>query len=202
MIISSEKKFIFIKTMKTAGSSIEVYLAKQNLGTSIVTPQFPLVPEHIGSYAGGFFDHCPAASVRDWMGETSWNSFYSFCVERDPWEKVLSLYSMLKSRGRKDAENFDSWLEQKIFPINYPIYIDENNQNKIIVSRVLKYENLSSELSDIFLELNIPFNGNLGVNVKGNYRTDRRPARTILTKKQYNLIGDAFSHEITLNGWY
>lgn len=202
MIISSEKKFVFIKTMKTAGSSIEVYLAKQHLGASIVTPQFPLVPGYVAFNAGGFFDHCSAEWVREWMGEASWDGFYSFCIERDPWEKVLSLYSMHKSRGRKDAENFDAWLEQKIFPLNYPIYTASSDPNKIIVNRVLKYENLIKDLAEVFLELNIPFNGSLGVKAKGEYRTDRRKAQEILTPKQYNLIGDAFAHEIMLNGWY
>lgn len=202
MIISLEKKFVFIKTMKTAGSSIEVYLARQRLGSSIITPQFPLVPGHVALNAEGFFDHCPAARVRDWMGKTSWDSFYSFCVERDPWEKTLSLYSMHKAIGRKIAENLDCWLEQQILPINYPIYTDSNYQNKIIVNRVLKYENLDSELTEVFLDLGIPYRNSLEINAKGNYRTDRRAAREILTPKQYNLIGDKFAHEITLNGWY
>ncbi len=202
MIISSEKRFVFIKTMKTAGSSIEVFLAKQSLGASVITPQFPLVGGYSGVNSSGFFDHCSADWVREWMGESSWGSFYSFCVERDPWEKVLSLYSMHKSRGRKDAEDFDRWLDEKIFPINFPIYTASNDPNKIIVNRVLKYENLVSDLSEVFLDLGIPFSNSLGVNEKGNYRTDRRSAREILTLKQYNLIGDAFSHEINLHGWY
>ncbi len=202
MIINSEKKFVFIKTMKTAGSSIEVYLGKQNFSAIIMTPQFPSVPGYCEFNGSGFFDHCPAAMVREWMGFTLWNNFYSFCVERDPWEKVLSLYSMQKSRGRKDAENFDAWLEQKIFPLNYPIYTASNDPNKIIVNRVIRYENLDYELAEVFFDLGIPFGNSLGVNAKGNYRTDRRPAREILTPNQYNFIGDAFAHEIKLHGWY
>lgn len=202
MIISSEKKFVFIKTMKTAGSSIEAFLAKNHLGASIVTPQFPLIPGHVAFNSEGFFDHCPAEKVRDWMGETLWDSFYSFCVERNPWEKVLSLYSMHKSTGIKDAEDFDCWLEKKIFPLNYQMYTSSNDPNKIIVNRVLRYESLISDLAEIFYDLGIPFDGSLGVNAKGNYRTDRRSAREILTPKQYNVIGDAFVHEIKLNGWY
>jgi hypothetical protein len=75
--------------MKTAGSSIEVYLNNQKLGSSIMTSQFPNVSGFKELNQGGFFDHCPASRIREWMGETSWDGFYSFCVERDPWEKVF-----------------------------------------------------------------------------------------------------------------
>jgi hypothetical protein len=109
---------------------------------------------------------------------------------------------MEKANGREFTEDFDLWLEQKIFPLNWPIYTDSKDPNKIIVNRVLKYENLMAELAEVFLDIGIPFTGSLGVNVKGNYRTNRSPAREIITPKQYNLIGDVFAHEIRLNGWY
>lgn len=202
MIISQKKRFVFIKTMKTAGSSIEVYLAKQDLGDSIITTQFPAVRGYAALNHLGFHDHCLADWILTWMGASVWEEFYSFCVERDPWEKVFSLYSMHKSRGNKGAETFDGWLEQGIFPINYPIYTAVDNPNKIIVNRVLKYENLNNELSEVFRDLGIPFAGILDERAKRDYRVDKSSAHKIMTPKQFNLIGDIFSHEINLHRWY
>lgn len=46
MIISHKHRFIFVKTAKTAGTSLEVFLAKHCGEDDIITPTFPLVDGH------------------------------------------------------------------------------------------------------------------------------------------------------------
>ena len=50
MIVSHKHKFIFIKTMKTAGTSIEAFLASYCEGRDIVTFLVPRMSSPAGSW--------------------------------------------------------------------------------------------------------------------------------------------------------
>jgi hypothetical protein len=69
------------------------------------------------------------------------------------------------------------------------------------VDRVLHYENLLAELSEVLSQLNIPFDGTLGVAAKSEYRTDRRPYQLVFNDEQRRLIENAFAREIELHGY-
>src|SRR6266852_6489903 len=56
MIISHKYKLIFIKTVKTAGTSIEVFLSKQCGPMDIVTPIAPPVEGHQSRNYEGFIN--------------------------------------------------------------------------------------------------------------------------------------------------
>ena len=227
MIISHKYKFIFVKTFKTAGTSIEVYLSQHCGGEDIVTPIFPHVEPHTPRNHTGFFNpipeltltrgsgmrgllhdfrrrrkfynHIPAWVVRARIPEKIWKNYFKFCVERNPWDKTLSHYSMAKSRFG-DSLPFDEYLSRRHFPICYPLYTDLKT-GKIIVDRVVRYENLLGELGDIFGQLGIPFDGSLHVKAKSEYREDRRSIQEVYTEEQKHIIQEAFSWEIRTHGY-
>jgi hypothetical protein len=227
MIISHKYGFIFIKTAKTAGTSIEVFLSKQCGSTDIVTPIFPPVEGHQPrNYKGfinpipaivksphkivsalqsafidrdKFYNHMPASLVQKRVPRKIWNSYFKFCVERNPWDKVLSHYHMHAAR-EGGSLSLDEYLARGRFPINYPRYTDDSGA-KIIVDRVLRYESLLGELGEVFSQLNVPFDGTLGVKAKSEYRTDRRPYQQIFNDEQRRIVENAFAREIELHGY-
>jgi hypothetical protein len=227
MILSHKYKFIFIKTAKTAGTSIEVFLSKHCGPEDIVTPIAPTVEGHQPrNYEGfinpvpeilqrpgklfsvlrhaitsrdKFYNHMPAREVRNRVGSDVWNSYFKFCVERNPWDKVLSHYHMHAAR-EGGSLSLDEYLARGRFPINYFRYTDRSG-TKIIVDRILRYENLVAELSEVFSQLQIPFDGTLGATAKSGYRSDRRQYQEVFNDEQRKIVERAFAKEIELHGY-
>jgi hypothetical protein len=227
MIISHKHKFIFIKTAKAAGTSIEVFLSKQCGPTDIVTPIAPPVEgHHARNYEGfinpipeilqrpgkifsilkhslttreKFYNHMPAYEIRSRVPADIWNSYFKFCVERNSWDKVLSHYHMHAARVGGSL-SLDEYLARGRFPINYFRYTDRSG-TRIIVDRILRYENLLPELGEVFSQLDIPFDGKLDVAAKSEYRTDRTPYQEVFNDEQRKVVKNAFAREIELHGY-
>ena len=141
----------------------------------------------------------PAWLVRLRVPAAVWKSYFKFCVERNPWDKVLSHYHM-HSHRHGGALSLDQYFAKGKLPINYPRYTDPYG-SRIIVDRVVRYENLLNELAEIFPRLNIPFEGSLGVRAKGEYRSDRTPYQSIFSPEQRRTVERIFAREIQLHGY-
>jgi hypothetical protein len=200
VIISHRHRFIFVKTLKTAGTSIEVFLSQHCGPDDVATPILPHVEPHRPRNYDGFFNHIPAAAIRDRVGPDIWRTYFKFCVERNPWDKTLSYYHMANAREGGEL-SFEQYLRRNDFPLNFPKYTEPGEPNRVVVDRVLRYERLADDLRDVFCGLGIPFDGSLGVTAKSEYRTDRRPYREVYTRRQAELVGRVFVAERQLHGY-
>ncbi len=226
MIISHKYKFIFIKTVKTAGTSIEVFLSQFCGDNDIVTPIYPHVEPHVArNYQGvwnpvpeimanqgrgirktmgqlvtrtKFFRHVNARTIKSRISPKIWNDYFKFCVERNPWDKTLSHYHMVKDRVG-GSMTFEEYLDRGDFCRNYPIYMDKNE--KLLVDEVISYENLMQDIAPIFDKLGIPFEGHLGVRAKSEHRKDKRPYQEVYSIQQKDLIAKEFAKEIDIHGY-
>jgi hypothetical protein len=111
----------------------------------------------------------------------------------------LSHYHMHAAR-EGGGLSFDEYLARGRFPINDFRYMDRS-RSKIIVDRIVRYENLLVELGEVFAQLNIPFDGTLGVAAKSEYRADRRPYQEVFNDQQRRIVEKAFAKEIELHGY-
>ena len=195
MIISHRYRFIFIKTLKTAGTSIEVYLSAQCGPDDVLTPIFPPVDGHLARNYGQFYNHYSAFGVRQAIKPEVWDRYFKFCVERNPWEKVLSHYAMESVKARAPL-GFDQYLARQMFRecVNYPLYTDEDDET-LLVDRIVRFEQLNQDLGEVFEQLKVPWQGDLGVRAKSGYRQDKRPYQEIYTVDQRRLIEQAFQWE-------
>jgi hypothetical protein len=77
-----------------------------------------------------------------------------------------SFVTLPHARAREGGSlSFDEYLARGRFPINYFRYTDRSGKKSSWIV-ILRYENLTAELSEVFSQLNIPFDGTLGVHGK------------------------------------
>lgn len=194
MIISHKYRFIFIKTVKTAGTSIEVYLSPHCGARDILTPINPPVEGHRPRNARGFYHHFSAWGVRQSVPKDIWDGYFKFCVERNPWDKTISDFSMARHRSGGKLD-FDGYLDLGRFCTSWELYTDADDRT-ILVDEVLSYEKLDDELGRVFGALGIPWPGRLEIYAKSEYRRDRRHYREFYNERQKARVAEAFAREI------
>jgi hypothetical protein len=229
MILSHRHKFIFIKTRKTAGTSIEAMLAPLCGPEDILTPISPPIAGHeargdrmrwwvgpeVARFAAEgrwreaqqslgqwrtrrkFFRHMSAERVRARIPADIWQSYFKFCVERNPFDKSLSHFHMLKAQG--GVADLDAYLQGDELCRNEPLYTDA--KGGLLVDRVLRYEDLDAQMGEVMSALGLPYSGQIGVRAKAGYRTDRAPYRDVLTPTQRARIETLYADEIARHGY-
>lgn len=213
MIISHRYKFIFIKTNKTAGTSIEIALSKFCDSDDIITPislEDEIIRSHLG-YLGPqnflspcnsstlFYNHISAKEVKALLTKDVWDGYYKFCFERNPWDRVISLYYWLnKFEPRLPiAEFVKSKKIQRLKKKGYELYTIDG---KVVVDTISKYENIAEELELFRRKVGIPERLKLP-RAKSHYRKDGRGYRDILNEQSRAKIEKLFCEEIRLLGY-
>jgi hypothetical protein len=143
-----------------------------------------------------FRNHLSATRIRQMVGEQVWDSYYKFCIERDPFDKAISAYDWVAQRRREQGLPEIS-LHDFIFSDRLENFCDWHRYAEggdIIVDRVLRYENLASELAEVCEHLGLP---TLSLpTAKAGHRTDRRPASDVLGWEGMERVAEVFGHEL------
>lgn len=101
MLISRERRFIFIHVAKTAGTSIERALApyadpngEGGLGKRLALlgplARLPFLRDHLR-----FGIHASARQVRACLGPRRWEEHFTFAIVRNPYSRLLSRYKYI-----------------------------------------------------------------------------------------------------------
>ncbi len=225
MIVSHKYKFIFIKTTKTAGTSVEIALSKFLGPNDIITPLDPqdeklrqalgfrgaqnyLAPFWNYNRRGiadlllrgkrkkRFHNHISARKVKGYVGKHIWDNYYKFCFERNPWDRFVSMYYWRCRSGSQPS--ISEFIESDtIFELKKRGFRLYTIDGKIALDKVCRFENLSEELEAIRVRLGVPAPLELP-HAKSGHREDKRNYCDILNEDQRNRIAKIFSEEIEL----
>jgi len=206
MILSHKYKFIFIKTRKTAGTSIECALADICGDDDIITPisaedeQFrkrgPQNYKRNGAKV--FYNHMTAAEVLAQVGPEVFYNYFKFTVERNPFEKVISLYWYLINAGFMGKIPLQDFVRGPRLAMvkdwdHYTI------DDALAVDMAGRYEALDSCLW--FVADRLGLDPLWLPRAKANFRHDRRPAAEVFSENEKNIIARYFANEIKFFGY-
>lgn len=210
MIVSHQHKFIFLKTRKTAGTSLEIGLSEYCGPEDIITaisrpdqetraglgfrgPQNHMSPKRFWQRSRPLFkNHNTAAQVKSALSDDIWRDYFKFTLERNPFDKAISSYwwSTRSAAVRPDLASF-----LRSSPVNglsnWSIYTIED---RLAVDFVVRFETMSQDLLTLQQKLGIgPIRM---VRAKGSHRIDRRPYREVLSASDRSLIERVCAREM------
>jgi hypothetical protein len=185
MIISHTHKFIFIKSLKTAGTSIEAALSNQCGGNDVVVPindfghnrdtdgQFVHRAMNADDYYRKIGQHVDAPTIKSREPAEVWDSYFKFSIVRNPWDRALSYFFWDKRQepSIRPQKRFYHYLgvpfdEFEIIKDQFSDYIKrrtlENNDrfyiidSKPCVDFVIRYEHLEEDFTEVCKRVGIP----------------------------------------------
>lgn len=167
MLLSLEKKFLFIHVPKTAGSSITTTLAPYSLPKN--KPLSRKITSHIPFPEAAdkvyLRQHDTALHIRRKLGRIQFEDLYKFAVVRNPYEHAASYYRFLCQRTahrhhKRTADlTFVQFLERRAHnatPMDQSSFLVDRS-GKLLVDQILRFEMLNISFSKLCSELDIPY---------------------------------------------
>lgn len=181
MIISHTHRYIFIKSTKTAGTSIEAALSSHCGDDDIVTPlgDYEFNRDASGAWVhrsmneGAYKQHDDALTIRNSLPTETWDSYFKFSIARNPWERTLSRFfwnhrndPALKPKKRfyhhlgvpfdelgPARQAFARFLAEEAWDTNDRFYIIDD---ALCVDFVIRYEHLADDLKTVCKRVGLP----------------------------------------------
>ncbi len=145
-------------------------------------------------------NHAPARKIRTAVGGPTWSGYKTFTVERNPWDRAVSLYFYLHGRKDENRPGFSEFLRETAPGdlSNFHLYAIHG---KVAVDRVVRYENLRCGLSEIWEWVGIPGEPELP-HAKGSLRPpDAQDYRSMFCDDDAALIARVCREEIEVHGY-
>lgn len=214
MIVSHKYRFIFLRTEKTGGTSLTTALQslpdENDLRAKMRRPPWAkFSPIHHGALKRhfpqwfGLHRHATASQVRDIVGRKIFDSYYKFAIERNPWDRQVSLYAHREWKKGKPADHFDRDMQSLIY--RNTEYVRLNNWSiyaigrEIVADRVMRYERLAEEIGELVTTLGIP--GPVDMPRLRSYTTDRPHYSTYYSDSTRDLVARWYAKEIEALGY-
>jgi hypothetical protein len=214
VILSHFRRFIFLRTVKTAGTSVEIALSKfcgpQDILTELAAedeairrrlgyrgPQNveqanPAVP----GYAQ-YSQHAPAWVIQR-LHPAEWRDYFKFTIVRNPWDVAASAYYWL-NRDAVKRPTFGEFLSSGDFPryasqLHRFFAID----GKVAMDHVCRFERLAEDLEKVWARLALPLPLDLP---RAKVGVREKHYRDLMTSDEAAIVARLFRFEIETFGY-
>ena len=175
VLISHRKKFIYIKNKKVAGTTIEIFFEKYctdpnkeyvaNHSTPTIISNYGIIGSRLKKDSK-YNNHINAEKIVKYIGKDIFNSYFKFCVVRNPFDKMVSLYFYKKANEKMSFKEFCKKRNCRNIE-RYKI------NNKLVCDFYIRYENLNEDIEKVCKILNIEYDEKLIGSYKSEFREER-----------------------------
>jgi hypothetical protein len=178
MLCSHEKKFIYLKTRRTASTSVELFFERfcvppEKYQEARTTNQIITEKGVVGARGNfptkvDFYNHMPASEVRTKLGREIFDAYYKFCTIRNPFDKLVSSFWWDTRKGvdfssepfNRIRHRFSGFVLQRFGEFNdRTIFMIDNRS---VIDEFIRYEHLASDVAQVCKTLGIDITVELG----------------------------------------
>ena len=219
MLLSHTYRFIYTKTLKTAGTSVEIYFEDACIppGSAIVRGhriEQTVTPAGVIGYRGPdpsgrtWYNHMSAGEIRKLAGYETWNDYRKFCVVRNPFDKMVSLwwFNIAKQGLRYEGypfsaikSDFSRWCVG-----HAPDAIDRDKymiDGAVAMDYFIQYEFLLQGLENVCRQVGYPFRPETLGQYKSAARMTRQPFADYYDEFAIAAVEANFSWELDYFGY-
>lgn len=220
MLVSHTHRLIYLKTRKTAGTSVEVYLEHACTGRIDVAPprlsqreeietDALIVGRRAADVAGArWWNHMPAALVRAQLVDC-WDDYLRVSCIRNPFDKVVSAFWMQQPAQTRAALidgpfaqarlAFSDWLlgGGDLMTDREVLTID----GVFCLTDTIRYECLREDLERLCAKIGLPWRPEMLAAYKSTHRGRREAFADYYDDATAARVGEAFSFEIAQFGY-
>jgi hypothetical protein len=173
MLISHRYRFIYLKTVKTAGTSLEIALEElcwpvggypgERHGTPEVISEAGIVGARLdgGTSTTVWYNHMPAAEIRD-RAPREWRDYLKICAIRNPFDKVVSLFwfqldaptraTLAEAPFDAVRQRFSAFVETSNLGFDRDLYMLDG---QVCVDVMVRYEHLDTDYRELCEKLGV-----------------------------------------------
>jgi hypothetical protein len=158
---------------------------------------------------GGGWQHVGAATARDHLGQRVWDSYFKFAFERDPWDRMVSLYWWRMRREQSaPAVSFRDFIRaiasgdrtrmrahKATKYSNWHIY---TIGDALAVDQLGRYETLAEDLRSVMDKVGVSLGDHLP---QSKHWARRSGVAELYDRETVQLVADIFHREIELLGY-
>lgn len=191
MIVSHRHKFVYVRTQKTASSSLILSLLP-HLGKDDVCIPVNGRGKNWNPEWSKEFEHWPveAAITKGFLDRVAMTEYTVWTVERNPWDKTVSHYLYHKNHDfmKPPIRSFRDYIDRGNYPSDFWRYCYKGN---MVCDWVGRYENLS-EVEQFLGKL---MSRDFRIEHKEKVAEDRKPYQDYYDPHSLRRIGVAFAQE-------
>lgn len=169
VLVAHKHKFVLLKTNKTAGTSVEMFLqsACATPGTHIIESQRAEITD---DYIVGtrrvpqderlpsdniWYNHMPASAVRNQLGSEIWDAYEKICCVRNPFDLAVSLFHYRRRlRGEpslhNDRETLRNAFRKTILEKHWPNSKQATHiGGDLVAERFIRFEHLKEDVAQL-----------------------------------------------------